>query len=63
MIAPYFLINLQAKLCHSSHLSLLHDILDLLIFRLQVLVRLGHVGEPPLVLVVPENALIHFGCT
>ena len=44
------------KLSHfATHLSLLHDILDLLVLRLQILVGLGQVGEPPLVLVVPGD--------
>ena len=38
-----------------SYLSLLHDVLDLLVLRLQILVGLGQVGEPPLVLVVPAH--------
>ena len=40
-----------------SYLSLLHDVLDLLVLRLQILVGLGQVGEPPLVLVVPADSM------
>ena len=42
------------------YLSLLHDVLDLLVLRLQILVGLGQVGEPPLVLVVPADSMLIF---
>ena len=61
--SPYFIPFFQSTdqiasriiLRVSAHLSLLHDILDLLVFPLQLLVCRGQVSEPPLVLVVPGH--------